>query len=100
MPRGRRLTTAAGSGALWLELADRRRRSHPRDALGVYERQVEVAIVGRDKRAYQEAVALMDHVRSVHQQLGDDGAVPRYVARVREQHKRKRNLVKLLDQLA
>jgi uncharacterized Zn finger protein len=88
------------SDMLWLELAARRRRSHPRDALRVYERQVEVAIEGRDKRAYQEAVALMDHVRSVHEQLDDVDAFDQYVARVREQHKRKRNLVKLLDQLA
>jgi uncharacterized Zn finger protein len=88
------------SAALWLELAVRRRRSHPHDALGVYERQVELTIAGRDKRAYQEAVALMDHVRSVLEQLGENDAFPRYVARVREQHKRKRNLVKLLDQIA
>jgi uncharacterized Zn finger protein len=88
------------SDVLWLELAARRRRSHPRDALGVYERQVELAIAGRDKRAYQEAVALMDYVRSVLEQLGESDAFPRYIARVREQHKRKRNLVKLLDQIA
>jgi uncharacterized Zn finger protein len=88
------------SDALWLELAARRRRSHPRDALSVYEHQVEVAIEGRDKRAYQDAVALMDHVRSVHEQLDDHGAFDQYVARVRERHKRKRNLVKLLGELA
>jgi uncharacterized Zn finger protein len=92
--------SGACSAALWLELAAHRSRSHPHDALDVYERQVELAIAGRDRRAYQEAVALMGHVRSVLEQLGDDGAFPRYVARVREQHKRKRNLVKLLDQLA
>jgi len=92
-------STGGCSAALWLELAARRRHSHPHDALGVYERQVEQAITGRDKRAYQAAVALMDHVRSVLEQLGENDAFPRYVARVREQHKRKRNLVKLLDQL-
>lgn len=87
------------SPALWLELAARRRTTHSHDALGVYERQVELAIAGRDKRAYQEAVALMDHVRSVLEQIGENDAFPRYAGRVREQHKRKRNLVKLLDQL-
>jgi uncharacterized Zn finger protein len=93
-------STGGCSPGLWLDLAARRRRSHPHDALGVYERQVELAIAGRDKRAYQEAVALMDHVRSVLEQLGNGDAFPRYVARVREQHRRKRNLVKLLDQIA
>lgn len=93
-------STGGCSNALWLELAARRRRTHPHDTLGVYERQVELAIAGRDKRAYDEAVALMDHVRSVLDQLGDAEAFPRYVARVRDQHNRKRNLVKLLDQLA
>lgn len=92
-------STGGCSPALWPELAARRRPTHPHDALRVYERQVELAIAGRDKRAYQEAVALMDHVRSVLEQLGENDAFPRYVARVREQHKRKRNLVKLLDQI-
>lgn len=88
------------SPALWLELADRRRRSHPRDALAVYEREVERAIAGRDTRAYEEAVALMEHVRAVLEQLGEADAFPRYVTRVRDEHKRKRNLLKLLEPIA
>ncbi len=85
------------SPGLWLELAERRRRSHPRDALAVYEREVERAIAGRDKRAYAEAVALMDRVRSVLEEIGEGDAFPRYVARVRDAHKRKRNLLRLLE---
>jgi uncharacterized Zn finger protein len=87
------------SPGLWLELAAHRRRTHPQDALGAYERQVELTIARRDKRAYEEATALMAHVRTVLDDLGENHAFRRYVAGIRERHKRRRNLVKLLEQI-
>lgn len=85
---------------LWLELASRRRDSQPADALEVYQRQVEARIARKDKRAYRAAVQLMGEVRSVLEQIGRAHDFAAYVERVREAHKRKRNLVKLLDALA
>jgi uncharacterized Zn finger protein len=66
----------------------------------VYERQVEQVIAGRSNDAYRAAVELMGEVRSVLEQQERRDAFAHYVARVREQHKRKRNLVRLLDALA
>jgi uncharacterized Zn finger protein len=45
---------------LWLKLADLRRTEHPEDAIGVYRRHIEDVIGGKDKRAYAEAVRLID----------------------------------------
>jgi len=41
----------------------------------------------------------MAHVRTVLDDLGENHGFRRYVAGIRERHKRRRNLVKLLDQI-
>lgn len=85
---------------LWLELAARRREKHPEDALAVYKRQVEVEISGKSREAYAAAVKRMDEVRAVLEEMDGGEEFAAYVADVRQTHKRKRNLVKLLDELA
>lgn len=88
------------SDLLWLELAARRREEHPADSLAVYKRQVEVEISGKSRQAYAEAVASMGEVRAVLEEMGRGQDFAAYVGGVRESHKRKRNLVELLDALA
>lgn len=85
---------------IWLELADRRRAEHPGDALTVYREHVEEIIGRKDKRAYEEAVRLMDRtIRPLFTESGRSGDFPRYVDEVRAAHKPKRNLMKLIDRL-
>lgn len=84
---------------LWLELAARRREQHPADALAVYKHQVEAEISGKNRQAYAQAVASMGEVRAVLEEMGRAQEFAAYVGGVRESHKRKRNLVKLLDAL-
>lgn len=88
-----------GNGGLWLELAARRREKHPADALAAYKSQVEVEISGKSREAYARAVKLMGEVRAVLEEMGRGEDFAAYVADVRESHKRKRNLVGLLDVL-
>lgn len=95
---------AAGEGGctrdLWLELADRRRAEHPEDALTVYRSHVEAIIARKDKRAYEEAVRLIDEaIRPLFAESGRPGDWGMYVDEVRTAHKPKRNLMKLLDGL-
>jgi uncharacterized Zn finger protein len=85
--------------ALWLELAGRREADHPEDALEVYRRGVEPAVARTDRRGYEEAVALLRRMRPLVQRLGEESAFGREVAELREAHRRKRNLVALLDGL-
>jgi uncharacterized Zn finger protein len=82
---------------LWLKLADLRRAEHPEDALGVYHRHVEDVIAGKDKRAYSEAVRLIDEtMRALYAESGWPEDFDVYVEEVRTNHKAKRNLMKLM----
>ncbi|HWC26473.1 MAG TPA: hypothetical protein VG474_07815 [Solirubrobacteraceae bacterium] len=85
---------------LWLELADRRRDRHPCDALAVYRRHVEDVIGHKDKRAYQQAVEIIDGtVRALFAECGRAADFTAYVDEVRAAHKPKRNLMKLMASL-
>ncbi len=95
---------AAGDGGcasdLWLKLADLRRAAHPEDAIGVYRRHVEDVIAGKDKRAYAEAVRLIDEtMRALYAESGRPEDFDAYVEEVRAAHKPKRNLMKLMADL-
>jgi len=68
---------------LWLKLADLRRAEHPEDTLGVYRRHVESVIAGRDKRAYAEAVRLIDKtMRALNAECGRPEEFDVYVEEV------------------
>lgn len=95
---------AAGEGGctpdLWLQLADRRRADHPEDTLSVYSRHVENVIAGKNKRAYQEALRLIDDMmRALFDECGRPHEFVTYVEELHATHKAKRNLMKLLGQL-
>ena len=82
---------------LWLKLADLRRAGHPEDAAAVYRRRVEDVIGGEDKRAYAEAVRLIDEtMRELFAESGRPEDFDAYVEEVRTAHKLKRNLMKLM----
>jgi uncharacterized Zn finger protein len=85
--------------ALWLELAERRRESHPEDALRVYRERIEPTIAGKTKRHYEEAVRLIEEVGALMGRLGREEELPRLVAEIRAAHARKRNLIALLDRM-
>lgn len=84
---------------LWLELAERRRRDHPDDALAVYQARVDPTIARKNNDAYRQALAHVREIRALLSALGRGGEFPAYVAELRARHKPKRNLVKLLDAL-
>jgi uncharacterized Zn finger protein len=82
---------------LWLKLADLRRAEYPDDAIGVYRRHVEDVIAGKDKRAYAEAVRLIDEtMRALYMESGRSEDFDAYVGEIRAAHKPKRNLMKLM----
>lgn len=82
---------------LWLELAARRKETHPEDALRVYRDRIEPTIARKTKRDYEDAVGLIGEVGELLRRLGRDGEVPDLVAQIRAAHARKRNLIALLD---
>lgn len=82
---------------LWMELAARREREHPEDALPIYRRQVEPALDRKNNQGYGEAVELLKKLRELMTRLGENVEFARYMDSIRAAHKRKRNFIKLLD---
>lgn len=85
------------SQELWLELAARREAGHPDDALPVYQRAAEQALRSTGNRAYEEAVRHLRTVRALLHRLGRAEEFADHVQSLRQAHRRKRNLMKLLD---
>jgi len=85
------------SDRLWMELADKRQRRHPEDALRIYQSAVEPTIECKNNDAYKEAIDLLHKVDGIMARLNWGAQFQQYVESLRAAHKRKRNFIKLLD---
>jgi uncharacterized Zn finger protein len=85
------------SNDLWLELAAKREREHPEEALPIYQRQIEPTLDRKNNEAYRQAIGLLRKVRELMVRLGREVEFTNYLDKVRAAHKVKRNFVKLLD---
>jgi uncharacterized Zn finger protein len=93
----REAETGGCSEDLWLALAKRREGDHPAEAAKVYERHVDGLLHNTGNRIYDEAVEFLGQIRALHERRGDEAAFGALVAGIRAEHRRKRNLMKLLD---
>ena len=82
---------------LWLRLAERRERTHPADALEIYQTRLGPMIAQGGPRAYKEAIALLTRISALLEDLGRIAEYHVYRAEVRATHRQKRSFVKLLD---
>ena len=80
---------------IWLKLAERRAASHPEDALAVYREQIANILGNTGDVAYQQAVELLRKVEEIL--IDDHDEFARIMADLRLSHRRKRNLMKLID---
>jgi len=85
------------SNDLWLELAAKRDKDHPEDALPIYQRQIEPTLVRKNNDAYAEAISLLRKVRELMVRLERKNEFTSFLEKVRVSHKPKRNFMKLLD---
>ncbi len=85
------------SPGLWLKLAAAREGDHPEDAISVYRDRIEVLIHQKDKGAYREARDLILKVRDLMRRAGREPEFAAYLDSVRTAHRRKRNLMALLE---
>ena len=83
---------------MWLTLARAREDTAPLDAIGVYEREVFAQIEVKKNHTYRQAVELLGRIRRLAAQAGQPERFASILARVRGEHGRKRNLIKLIDQ--
>lgn len=85
------------SDALWLDLAARREKDLPEDALAVYQRQVAPTLAPGQNHAYREAVLLLRKIRTLMVRLGRGDEFKAYLDTVRGVHQRKRNFIRMLE---
>lgn len=85
---------------LWLDLAERREAEHPEDALTVWKGQMEPTIGGKNADAYRQAIELLRKIHRVLARLGRSDEFAAYIDDLRTNHKRLRNLMKMLDRAA
>jgi len=83
----------------WLTLAERLRDPQPREALVIYREQVEPTINRKTNADYRHAVELLSTVRELMARTGRADEFPGCLQEVRDAHRRKRNLMKLIDDL-
>jgi uncharacterized Zn finger protein len=82
----------------WLALADLVRDERPADALEVYRRAIEPRTRVTGDGNYREIARLLLQARDCHRRLGTEGEFAEYLAALRADQRRKRNLMKILDQ--
>ncbi|HVN86863.1 MAG TPA: SWIM zinc finger family protein [Candidatus Binatia bacterium] len=85
------------SPQLWLELAGKREKDHPEDAVSIYQAQIEPTLARKNNDAYEDAVELLRKVHRALKRMGREDEFAAYLATVRAKHKPKRNFMKLVD---
>jgi hypothetical protein len=86
------------SESQWLTLADLVGGDRPADALPVYLRSIERLRSQTGNDVYERVAGLLAKIRDCHDRLGTASEFAAYLAWLRADQKRKRNLMKLLDQ--
>ncbi|WP_244942810.1 hypothetical protein [Streptomyces inhibens] len=84
--------------AQWVRLADAVREQHPADALPVYLRALTPLKQQTGHPAYERMTELLLSARACHRALGTEAEFTRYLADLRADQKRKRNLMRRLDE--
>ena len=82
----------------WLTLADQSRPTRPADALTVYLRLAARLTRETGNHAYEQLVSLLLSIRDCHRRLGTPDDFTAYVTDLRASQKRKRNLMRLMDE--
>lgn len=88
----------AATQAQWLRLADASINARPADALAVYTEAIKPLRTMTGDQTYQQMARLLLSVRACHETLGSMAEFRNYLAYVRMDQKRKRNLMRILDE--
>ncbi|MGH8932074.1 MAG: SWIM zinc finger family protein [Egibacteraceae bacterium] len=80
----------------WMTLARARERTHPADAIPVYEREVAALLQPVKSKLYPSAVDLMARIERLYKAQARPDGFAAYVARVRAEHGRKSSLMGLM----
>ncbi|WP_030740774.1 SWIM zinc finger domain-containing protein [Streptomyces sp. NRRL S-31] len=82
----------------WLTLADQSRTTRPADALAVYRRLIEPLLHQTGNDVYEQLTSLLLSMRECHRNLNTPDDFTTYATALRATQKRKRNLMRLMDE--
>jgi tetratricopeptide (TPR) repeat protein len=82
---------------LWLDLAKLREQTDPDDSLPIYRRHVDQALALVNESGYQTATGHLRQIRDMLKEHGRSQEFDVYLAAVRQEHKRKRKFLAILD---
>jgi uncharacterized Zn finger protein len=81
------------------DVADAVKDNFPERAIEVYRKGAESALVYTGHHAYEEAASHLRKLKAVLEKIGRAAEWKTYESQLREQHKRKRNFIEILDRL-
>lgn len=81
----------------WLRLAEAREPSAPSDSMDLYLRLADDALRQADKRAYRDAIRLLEAARRAARSAGCADAFDEGLACVRERNRRRPTFMAMLD---
>ncbi|MHB1834468.1 MAG: hypothetical protein ACYCXW_05840 [Solirubrobacteraceae bacterium] len=82
---------------LWLRLAETSQQDRPADALAVYQRLADEVLERAERRAYRSAAWILQRAQVAAQAADMLDEFTDYLARLREQHRRRPTLIAILD---
>jgi tetratricopeptide (TPR) repeat protein len=85
---------------LWMELARGREKTHPADAVPIYEKHVESLVSRGGNDNYKNAVIWIKKIQPLMKAAGQKTEFTAYLQTLRAAHGRKRNLLALLDRIS
>lgn len=86
------------SNDLWLELAKRREKTHPDGSVAIYRKHIDNRLRHTGNQIYEEVVGYLARMEKLDANNAGKATFKTLIAEIRNAHKRKRNLMKLLDQ--
>ena len=81
---------------IWLQLAQLREKTHPEDAIVIYQKQVGPILERTNNQAYKEAMVLITRIGNMLTANHSEAAFWQYLEILRSEYKRKRNFIKML----
>ncbi|MCX6844072.1 MAG: hypothetical protein NTX53_17555 [candidate division WOR-3 bacterium] len=84
-------------GAVWFKLARAREAKHPADAVRIYQQLAEQVVQHAGDFEYRAAVRYLRRAAALATKLGRPDKFREFLTGYREQNKRKKNLLRLLD---
>jgi len=82
--------------SLWMELANKRKETHSKEVIPIYQKALETTVKKKNNDAYKEAVELLKVIETLMNSLEKRGEFVHYLDSIRVAHKPKRNLMKML----